>query len=69
VLKQILEGFTFEEFLDINAGWMKSGRLLWFVSGNMSKETAISLAEKTRKVFNLRPTEKEDLVDIRCISL
>ena len=48
---------------------MKTGRLLWFVHGNMESTQAIGLVEKARSLFNIKPTAKEDLVDIRCIAL
>ena len=60
---------TFEEFVEIGKDWLKSGRLLWYVTGNISKENALSLVEKARAAFKLRPTDKEDLVDIRCVSI
>lgn len=48
---------------------MRSGRLLWFVNGNIGKDNAIEVVEKGRGVFNLQPTEKEDLSEVRTIAL
>lgn len=43
--------------------------MLWFVHGNIGKEDAIKLVEKSREILSLKPVDKEDLVDIRCIAL
>ena len=48
---------------------MKSGRGVWFVSGNYSQDQAIELVESARQQFNLESIKIEDLPDIRAISL
>lgn len=60
---------TFEEFVKISETWMKSGRFVWFIHGNMTKENAIEIVEKVRADMKIIPTDKEDLADIRCVSL
>lgn len=49
--------------------WLVAGRTLWFISGNMSKETTIDMVTVAREVLGLNPVDKEDLVDIRAIAL
>ena len=68
-LRNILENYTFEEFVHESQEWLKSGRTLWYVSGNIAKEEALYLAERVTEILALEPVEKEDLADIRCIAL
>jgi secreted Zn-dependent insulinase-like peptidase len=68
-MRKILETFTFEDLLRIAQDWMNSGRLVWFIHGNITKDTAVQIAEKARETLNLIPVDKEDLVDLRCIAL
>ena len=68
-LRKILEAFTFEDFCRMSVDWLKTGRSVWFVHGNLDKSQAISLVEKSRSLLQLRPVHKDDLVDVRCIAL
>jgi insulysin len=68
-LRKVLEKFTFDDFAKISEDWLKSARFVWFVNGNFEKNTAIKMVEKARELFNVKPVDKEDLVDIRCIAL
>ena len=68
-LRNILENYTFEEFVHESQEWLKSGRTLWYVSGNIAKEQAVHMTERAREILALKPVDKEDLVDIRCIAL
>jgi predicted Zn-dependent peptidase len=43
----------FEDFLRVYEDWLKSGRLVFFVHGNISKEAGIEIVERARKTFNL----------------
>jgi len=62
-----LESLTFEEFLTLTQGWLKSGRMLWYVTGNIDKQPSIQMVENAKRVFQFRAAEKDDLSDIRCI--
>jgi len=55
--------------VNVSRDWLKSGRTLWFVNGNISKDSSIQLVEKAREILVLRPVDKEDLVDVRCVAL
>lgn len=37
-LSQILEAFTYERFMAMKALWLQSGRMLWYVYGNIGKD-------------------------------
>ncbi len=69
VLKKILEKFTFEDFVSMASHWLKSGKLLWFVTGNLDKQSAILMVEKARTVLSLANVDKDDLADVRCVAL
>lgn len=69
MLRKILDKLTFEEFVVMASHWLKSGRLLWYVTGNLDKNAAIQTVEKARKAFSLIPADKDDLADIRCVAL
>lgn len=44
-LRKILEKFTFEDFVVQSKEWLKSGRFVWYITGNISKDSAISTVE------------------------
>ena len=69
VLRNILESFTFEEFVRVSKEWFKTGRFVWFVHGNIDKDVAVSLVERARETLNLKPVGREDLADVRCIAI
>jgi secreted Zn-dependent insulinase-like peptidase len=69
VLRKILEKLTFEEFVSMASHWLKSGKLLWYVTGNLDKQSAIQMVEKARKVFSFGHVDKDDLADVRCVAL
>ena len=69
VLRNILESFTFEEFVRVSKEWLKTGRFVWFVHGNIDKDVAVSLVERARETLKLKPVGREDLADVRCIAI
>jgi secreted Zn-dependent insulinase-like peptidase len=76
-LRASLEPFTFEDFYALVGGkdhWLVSGRCIWFLLGNISKETALAIAEKGRNALYGGRTEgiavpKEALPDVRSVAL
>lgn len=68
-LRKILSEFNFEDFVRQSEDWLKTARFVWFVNGNFDKTSAVKMVEQARQVFNVKPVEKEDLVDVRCIAL
>jgi len=47
----------------------KSGRLIWFFSGNIKHERALSTVENVRNNLKMQNIDLEDTVDVRVISL
>jgi len=48
---------------------MKTGRMLWFVFGNISPETSIEIVEEARKILSFEPASKEELAPARVVNL
>ena len=38
VMKEILDGMTYETFKSMQSEWLKRGRMLWFSYGNLTKD-------------------------------
>jgi len=66
---RILSDWTFKDFLARNQRWFQTGRFLWFINGNISKEDAIEIATYGKTTFNVKPTRKQNLNDVRPISI
>jgi len=49
--------------------WLKSGRSLWYVTGNISPSEAEKIVEGAREAFGLQTVKLEDLADVRVVSL
>ena len=53
-----LEEFTYENFMQyLDASWLKSGRAVWYISGNLGHEEAIALVESAREKLNLQKVQ------------
>ena len=52
-LATILERFTYEDFVAMKAQWLTRGRMLWFISGNYSKEQAKQTVEQALNLLDL----------------
>jgi secreted Zn-dependent insulinase-like peptidase len=63
------EKITYEEFIGQRDLWLKKGRLVWFVLGNISSKNALKLATDSNALFNLKTEAKEDLPDYRILSI
>jgi secreted Zn-dependent insulinase-like peptidase len=40
-LRAILDKFTFDDFVRMAQDWLRSGRFIWFVHGNINKDSAV----------------------------
>jgi hypothetical protein len=43
--------------------------MIFFVAGNVGRESAIKIVDKARHILDLKMIEKEDLSDVRCVAL
>lgn len=68
-LSEILETFDYEKFCTMKVDWLKSGRMLWYVYGNISKEDATELCQNGVNLMNLESVPKESLSHVRLADL
>ena len=45
LIHEAMRGYTFTQFESDLSSWLKKGRFVWYISGNISPETAIKIAE------------------------
>jgi len=66
-----LQTIDYSKFLDgyLKADWLKQGRQVWWVIGNISSEQAIAIVEDSRSQLALSPLAVEDINDVRGIAL
>ena len=65
----ITEDLTYEEFKQMQQNWLVSGRMVWFVYGNIQKDKVISTIDSAKAILNLKPVTRESLVDIRSMDI
>lgn len=68
-IKDLLEDFTYEQFKEMQASWLKTGRMVWYVYGNIEKETAIKTVEQARQILKIENVTRDSLIDIRCVDV
>jgi len=68
-LNGALEKLTYQEFMGQLNQFFKSGKFIWFFSGNIQHEVVISTVEKVRGKFNMKNVEIADLVEVRPIAI
>ena len=68
-MKTFLETFTYEQFKQMQAEWLTTGRLLWYVYGNIERDTAIDTVEKGRSILCINSVPHDSLCDIRCMDI
>ena len=56
-----LEAFTFEKFKNFQSEWLRSGRAVWYVTGNIGSDNAIEIVEQAIEKLNLKTVNKQDL--------
>ena len=49
--------------------WMKQGKYVWYITGNMSTEQATEIVEHARSCLSLKPFPIEEITDVRAIAL
>ena len=47
-LAKELENFYYKDFLKYMKNWLKSGRCVWYISGNCGHKEAIEIVEKAK---------------------
>jgi hypothetical protein len=49
--------------------WLKTGRFLWFLYGNISQKVAVNIVTEARQLLDIKSAPKEDLSDCRVVKL
>lgn len=65
----ITEEMTYEDFKQMQAQWLNSGRMVWFVYGNVPKDKAVATIDQAKNILKLTPVNRESLVDIRTLDV
>jgi len=60
-LLKTLDQFSFSDFVEQNKYWLKSGSLVTFSNGNISKEDALNYSQKAKKGLNLETVGLEHI--------
>ena len=68
-MRRHLESFTFTDFTEFLEKWLKSGRVSWYICGNLDSATSIEIVEDVRNTLGLEDIKVEDLADVRVITL
>ena len=66
---ELLKTFDYEKFKEMQANWLKQGRMVWYATGNISKETSTQIVEEAISLLNLQPVTKEELKDIKIVDI
>ena len=68
-MSQILQTITYADFKSFQKEWLINGRTLWFIYGNLTSKTAVSIVEEARTSLNLKMVPKDHLPTVRCVKL
>ena len=68
-LAEEAENLRFEDFLNFKSQWLKTGRLIWFVYGNISAQTTLQMACSCNNQISLTPESRKNLQEYRILSI
>lgn len=68
-MREYLQHMTYEEFKSLRKQWLTTGRSMWFITGNVGKDTAKKIVEDSIVALKVKPCPVEMLSDIRPIDL
>jgi len=60
---------SFTDFNTMRQQWLKSGRMVWFIYGNMNKNSASKIFDNANATMKLQPVDKQTLPDYRIMSI
>ena len=49
--------------------WLTTGRVLWFILGNISKDNVVKTVKESMDTLNLQVVERDSLCDIRHLDI
>ena len=65
----LLETFDYENFKEMQVDWLKHGRMMWYATGNISKETSTQIVEEAIELLDLQTITKDELKDVQIVNL
>lgn len=68
-LRQILENVSFETFKEQLETWFLTAKFVWYITGNISKEVALELIEKSNKAFETNHVAIDDFAKVTPMSV
>jgi len=69
VLRGLLENYTYESFMQELAQWLVNGRYVWYVTGNISSDSAVEIVENVRSIIGLNNLEVSKIGEVLPISM
>ena len=68
-MREYLQHMSYEEFKALRKQWLQTGRTMWFICGNVSKDVAKKIVEDSLTSLTVKPCPVEMLSDVRPIDL
>ena len=68
-LVDLLRNYTYKQFRHQLGGFLKVGRCVWYITGNIGHLEAIKLVERTRALFKLKNVNIEDVVKVKTVAI
>lgn len=68
-MREYLRSMSYEEFKALKKQWLKTGKTMWFICGNVSKDVAKKIVEDSLTSLTVKPCSVDMLSDVRPINL
>lgn len=69
MLRAALDKLSFDKFVKMSNEFLKTGRFLWFVNGNISKDEVVELCESAVSTLDVSGVGRSDLTPARCTKI
>ena len=68
-MSKILEDFDYDAFKAMQSQWLKTGRMIWYSYGNLTKEQSKEIVDQAVSLMALQSVPKDSLPAVRIIDL
>jgi len=69
VLRGLLENYSYESFMQELSQWLVNGRYVWYVTGNISNDSAVEIVENVRSIIGLNNLDVSNIGEVLPISM
>jgi len=69
VLRGLLENYSYESFMQELSQWLVNGRYVWYVTGNISNDSAVEIVESVRSIIGLNNLDVSKIGEVLPISM